>query len=186
MPAEFEVFSRFAMFGKLCTNKACLRDPHSRTTVATEIRTLFRCWQLGDRLLAVNFKDAVHDAILQVMLDSGLTGMRMDSGAAGMRKLREELYIITAGPDSLRRFVVDLAVWEWTKEDFAKLWERTHSHDFAERSVKDAWVEFLKDLGVRLGEVPAQERKGRPPYEEMDCRYHEHVAAGKPCYKTLI
>ncbi|KAK3675074.1 hypothetical protein LTR78_005008 [Recurvomyces mirabilis] len=48
-------------------------------------------------------------------------------------------------------------------------------------------IQFYKDLALRSAKVQCGGLKsGKAPIEEDDCEYHEHVAAGTPCYKTMF
>lgn len=51
---------------------------------------------------------------------------------------------------------------------------------------KEAWVKFFEDLAIRQHGLTKAECEGKAPHELGSCRYHEHVAAGKPCYKALL
>ncbi|KAK5119280.1 hypothetical protein LTR85_007636 [Meristemomyces frigidus] len=165
--AHFELFARFVYFGKIYAAKAKADsedDEAHATRVGVEAHVLFDCWIMGDRLMAVSFKDAVHDAITQLIRDERLIPV----------DFQNSVYPKTAGPNSLRRLLVDVAVWGWAK-------------DILPACEMDAsWMEFFRDVAVRGQEANKAQHTMTAPFMKHGCVYHEHVAAGKPCYTGLF
>ncbi|KAK4547893.1 hypothetical protein LTR36_010612 [Oleoguttula mirabilis] len=164
-PVHFGLFAHFVYFGKIYSAqmKPEGEGREARGTRATaELDMLHACWLMGDRLMAVAFKDAVVDTFIQTCTDDRRTPTSM----------HEAVYAGTAGPNGLRSLLVDYAVWKWKKGAIA------------EREVDELWVEFFRDFAIRICEVTEEEREGPAPYHQYDCRYHEHAAASKPCYRS--
>ncbi|KAK4555567.1 hypothetical protein LTR86_007320 [Recurvomyces mirabilis] len=126
-----------------------------------EYENLCDYWLLGDVYMATSFQDAVMDGLITVV--QSLMDRRQLLPA-----LHDLAYTRTAGANALRRLSVDIVAWnlDKIKSDFP--------------------IEFYKDLALRSVKVQCGGLKsGKAPFEEEGCEYHEHVAAGTDCYKTM-
>lgn len=152
----FRVFHRFVYTGKIFSEDEILPDLERDDT---EWELLARCWVLGEKLQAGDFKDAIADAVVE---------KHMAERRAPLI-IHRIVYAGSASANPFRSLMVDLAVCGWSQSDMciSKLGEE----------VLDA---FYFDVAVALkGGL-----KDMPSFEgKKTCKYHEHVAAGTACYK---
>ncbi|KAK5136830.1 hypothetical protein LTR08_001752 [Meristemomyces frigidus] len=110
VPARFEIFPRFVYFGKIYSahhGQGAAEDEDEKALhVGAEITRLCECWILGDKLASIAFQDATLDALAQLIHEEAMVP----------RNAHETVYQHTAGPNSLRRLLVDMAVCSWSSE----------------------------------------------------------------------
>ena len=157
-PEHFQLFLWFIYTRSIFSTKSGDKElDHDR-----EWARLVDSWLLGHYLQAADFKDAVIDAIIQKVLQSG-DWVR--------QRMYQAVYARTDDRSPLRRLVVDIAVWRWNTK-FLKA-QRNHAD----------WSDFFFDLAI------AQSKKSnhkQPLYEIDSCEYHEHRNNNTPCYKTKM
>lgn len=161
IPEIFTIFARFTYYGKICSRLEGDKTSEKNDNEWTRLR---KCWVLGDKLASTNFKDAVCDAMCEKMKIEE----RFPTG------VHERLYPSSATPTCARRLIVDIATYKWG------------STTIGDRTMHESWNEFFRDLAVNLRTVSEQQRKSTPPFDNPECKYHEHVAAKTPCYKTMF
>ena len=88
-------------------------------------------------------------------------------------KMHQRIYPASVADNSLRRLAVDIAVWKFDSATFKELGQ-------------GLWDKLFVDLAMRLHELSNKGSKGPAPFLVHNCHYHEHVAAKKPCYKTMF
>jgi hypothetical protein len=124
-------------------------------------------WIFGEERLSTSFKDAVVDAMIaKVVSGEGVPTSHVPT-----------VYHYSAATSSIRRLLVDVSVWAVNPGRLGSIEKPSHP----------AAIEYLYDLAVALDKIKVTGRKGKLPYEADDtCAYHEHVAAGNPCYTTMF
>lgn len=113
-------------------------------------------------LLSTSFKDAVVDAMV-TKLNYGIP-----------RHLHLVFYTGSNSQSMARKLAVDVIVWKCPAGYFNK------------EHFGDASEEFRWDLLSRLGKVKDTGKGVTVPWTAGGCTYHDHVAAGLPCYKELF
>lgn len=119
----------------------------------------------GQKILSTTFKDAVVDAALDKINVEEMFPTRLAS----------RVYPVSESSSTIRKLVVDIAVWKYEPGDLEKH-PQSKSH-----------CRFFVDVAVATTE--RYERKLKDPFytKKIDaCKYHEHVAKGTPCWKTLF
>lgn len=169
----FEIFQQFLYTGSIYTVTAGdnVSDDNADTddeeTLDGEYNRLYRCWMLGEKLSSISFKDAVTDALIP----------KVTSENKHPRDMHHGIYPVSNPESSIRKLLVDIAVWFWNDESMDELSEvRDHP-------------EFYHDV---LRTLHRHRRAGvggldQAPFRlDNTCDYHEHVVAGQPCYKTMF
>lgn len=168
-PDVFYIFALFIHHGKIFSTRAddveVYPDGSRRDR---EWARLARAWVLGDKLQATAFKDAVADAICD----------KMALDRKWPITLHQIIYAAsTAMARRIRRLCVDIAVTKWDA--------RTLQSTLRD----DAWAEFFEEVAMRLMVMRARKSEGLKEseidFERPACLYHEHVAEGKACWKTM-
>lgn len=168
-PNIFSIFALFVHCGKIFSARAndvnVYPDGSRRDR---EWARLARAWVLGDKLQATAFKDAVADAICDKMVLDQRWPIT----------LHQIIYAeSTPMARRIRRLCVDIAVTKWNA--------RTLQGTLRD----DAWAEFFEDVAMRLMVMRARKHEGleesRSNFDQPGCLYHEHVAEGKACWKTM-
>lgn len=168
----FEVFARFLYTGSIFTAKE--RDPDDAfedgESGDEEYVLIFRCWLVGETLVSTTFKDAVTDALISKIVCSDWHPTGLD----------EHFYPASKDTSTIRKLLIDIARWYWKEEDHVEFLKRK-----ADR------LDFYDALLLAYRDAFAAGKSGGPgksaPFEEEDvCVYHEHVAEGTPCYKTMF
>lgn len=160
-PEHFELSYHFLYTGRIYS-KSAEQDPHG---VAAEEVLLAYLWTLGDKLNSSSFMDAI--------LDTMISGMESDKSCP--MTLHEIIYPDSARASCMKRFLVDVAAWEWSENAVAEA-----AQD------KDTPREFFRDFASALHKFAKSGRQGVAPYKGSTCCYHEHVVQGKPCYRTMF
>lgn len=110
--------------------------------------------------------DAVVDAVVSKMKEERRYSLNVD----------RTIYAHGVKTSGMRTLLVDIAVWVWTDDPIEKLLASA-----GDRS------EFVRDIAASLFKIRGSGRQGVAPFAVSDTRvYHDHVAEGKPCYKTLF
>lgn len=120
-PEDFTHFLRFAYYGKLYTSPAKRADESREAwfpNFAKEFFTLLFGWFLGDLLGAVDFKDALLDAIADLMVQEQTYPCNLPC----------EVYQETAGNNGLRLLAVDVAIWDWEQMSLRTVRGRRKKH----------------------------------------------------------
>lgn len=162
----FNIFVRFVHTGRVyCAEEGDVSEKNG-VSRDQEWSRLTKSWLLGDKLGSTSFKDAIIDALIEKILTVRFTPTWLHATVY--------MYLGTASNSGLRRLGVDVAVWKWSHQDMCEAETGT-------------WHQFFKDVAIRFQGLSEADRKGLPPFcGPASCKYHEHVAADKPCYKTLF
>jgi hypothetical protein len=112
------------------------------------------CWAIGERLLAVSFKDIVVDALVNKREEDQTTPLGMHT----------DIYPKSRTQSGICKFLVDIAVEFWDTEDFV---------------FEPETAQFFFDVAVAC-------KEGDHTFHTESCHYHEHIAEGNPCYKTMF
>jgi len=162
-PELFELFYHFLYTGQIFSAE----EGDGRAVCGdTEFQRLIRAWLLGDQLASTSFKDALSDALL----------LKLHSDGRSPLGLQVELYPNSTGPSGMRRLLVDLAAGYWPVDVMEQRIEKR----------KEMYpADFLYDLAVVLMRARSPQKEKQLPATPT-CEYHDHVAKGKPCYKTLF
>ena len=160
-PALFKLFVAFVYTGKIYFQHQPESQPED---TCEEWHICARAWVLGDKYQATSFKDAIVDALLEKIEAE-------DKVPIGMHRV---IYANTATASPMRKILVDIAVYEW------------HDGRVEDLTRSEAWNDFFTDLAVKLHSL-RHAALGTAPYKSgSGCLYHEHEAAGKPCYKKMF
>lgn len=158
-PEAFQLFYDFINYGTVQfeTSECQEEDDWSVVTEA---------WLLGDFLASTSFKDAVVDAMTDILHETSDPPVSMC----------QQIFRSTNLPVGMRKLLVDLAVWTWSAETLAK------------QPVDPACLDSFRDVAVAAVD---KDRKCLGdwdlPYKRDDigCRYHDH-GSDSPCYKTMF
>lgn len=162
----FDIFQHFIYTGSVFS--AHRDDATEDASWDDEYIRFERCWELGEKLMSTNFKDAIVDALI----DKITSEEQYPTGLQGVvyRSLRKD--------SAIRKLFVDISIWGWD-HDTMKALQREEDNN----------AEFLCDLAIKLHKLHTlgPDEGGSAPYlEDNTCVYHEHVAEDKPCYKTMF
>lgn len=92
------------------------------------------------------------------------------SGRFHPTSLHRAIYPASNPSSAIRKLLIDIVLWAWNKEDHGD-----------EQECKD-YPEFVIDVRNAL-----PDKRQTNLYEEQDtCKYHEDVAEGTPCYRTMF
>lgn len=138
-----------------------------------ELGRCMRIYKMADYLQDPNFKDAIVDAIIEIMAE--LHSTRAEDRLFLTHDCVRFLYNYSAKTSPIRKLIVDWAVKVLDHSDFEA------ARKFGEQDA------FISDVSKALGPVVLGQKtlaQCPDPFEmEMRCRYHEHTVVGKPCYK---
>ncbi|KAI5358143.1 Putative SKP1/BTB/POZ domain superfamily protein [Septoria linicola] len=135
---------------------------------ADEPVRLVKAWALGDKLLDIDFKDAVMDALINRMRS-------ISPAFAGYRRLNAFIYSITPDKSAPRRLMTDIFAHEgnanWT-DDPSCLPEDPYTADFLRDLAKEQYR--LRQRLVGSSQVSGED--SGPLYRSLEatCRYHDH------------
>ncbi|KAK5124701.1 hypothetical protein LTR85_001414 [Meristemomyces frigidus] len=166
-PEVFEIFYHFVHTGQIFSSKDndFTHDKNGETTSKDlEWGRLCGSWLLGNKLLSTSFKDAVVDALTSKMAQEERWPLSMYT----------KVYPGSCASSQIRRLLVDVVVWTWTIGIISKGLE-----------IK-GFPDFLFDVAIALDQTKVNGRQGKAPFESESCQYHEHVAEGKACYRTMF
>lgn len=173
-PEAFEMFGLFLRHGKIFCSAEDVKDLLEGQTVAAirgpqgrlEQGRLREAWCLGQALFSTSFKDAILDAYFELHKRS----------YSSPRPYEAWVYERTASASGLRKFVVDVGVWYDSGHFINSLGALTTPRQyFIDLAV--AFHDRLKGKGPETNPLAAN---------TPSCRYHEHVAESKPCWRTLF
>ncbi|KAK3675075.1 kti12, chromatin associated [Recurvomyces mirabilis] len=166
-PAAFEAFARFAYHGYIfpvisavTTSYIASDNQPGRDAFCNEVDFLASCWILGDKLLATEFKDAALDALVDPLNKA----CRVPAGVHG------RVYTSTAGPNGLRRLLVDVAVYKWPNDILLE-----------DRAGQRYW-ELFRNVAARYKELGGTVIEGNGPIYDGGCWYHDH--GDGECYRS--
>ncbi|KAH6663238.1 hypothetical protein B0J14DRAFT_644938 [Halenospora varia] len=188
-PENFATFLAWVYTGDIDSSatvpKATAEDTEAKL-VETQIRFeyLLGCYILGNFLQADSFKNAIIDKVLQDYKTAP-----GDGGHAlfyGYPHIISKLYCNTSPKDPLRKFLVDLYMWECDPETFtegmATLSNDVHFREFGFELLGAAWIAtkeshnlLLHAHGIAWG--PNLRPPTGPPGHKGSCRYHVHSDA---------
>lgn len=162
-PELFNIFANFVYTGYIRSRKP--NDIILDRNFDCEWDRLGTMWVLGEKLQAAEFKDAVVDALVE----------KLRAGSKHPATMHQTVYPGGAGPSGMRRLLVDIAAWTWSKTQL----------ESTER--KEEWVGFFFDLAVKLQTLVGARRPIAPWKTDSgpECLYHDHESE-KACYKTLF
>ena len=163
--AYFEVFFHFVNTGSIFSVREgdeC-KDEGGKDC-DKEWARLIKCWILGQKLLSLTFKDAIVDAIVAKM-----------QGHEHCNDLYTSPFKYNTPSTVLRKLLADIVVYMWPDEEFEEQSENMSKYP-----------EHLMDVAKALHKVKLTGYPTTKPWGKDDCTYHEHVASGKPCYKTMF
>lgn len=158
--ADFQIFHDFVNTSKVHFTISSDHEEQDWTRIA-------KIWLLGDFLESVSFKDAVVDAMLAAMRRTSKIPVTMYQPVFGG----------TAFPSSMRRLLVDIAVFSWFPDALSN------------QPSDPKYVDFFKDVAVieRQRNLNSSQSSNAAPYDlpNVKCHYHDH-GSGSPCYKTMF
>jgi hypothetical protein len=167
----FHIYVKWLYSGRFYAVKEGDKDINKRTgsRMDRELKRWSRCYELGNFLQDVDFKDAMIDVMIE----------RMKEGNSGYRTRIAETLYTNSGPDSAHRiFAVDIVINLWHDEDLIADYLCHKSHP----------VEYLNDLIVAMATYLRDGIPNEAPAEffqtDSHCSYHEHTGLHKPCYRT--
>ncbi|KAK5745690.1 hypothetical protein LTR17_001190 [Elasticomyces elasticus] len=162
-PEEFEIFYHFVNEGLIFSSKDSDRGADGKRDA--EWSRLTKCWMLGQKLLSTTFKDAILDAIT-AKLQLGRHPTSLYQGP----------YRDSSPSAAFKKLLTDIVVYLWKDEEIDR------------RDGLLLYPEFLFDIAKALSKVKVKGHPVSPPWniDGNECYYHEHVADGTPCYKTLF
>ena len=126
---------------------------------------LVDAWALGNYLQAIDFKDAIVDAIIQKV---------NRSGPLVPQTMHQIVYPKSLSGTLIRRLTVDIAAYRWDTR-YLKL-----------QKIDTDWSDFFLDLSVVLSDMRLAGSTSKPQFETNPCAYHEHRIRNTPCYKTKV
>ena len=160
-PHVFKIFSRFIYCNAIFSAIDSVSDEQP---VDMEWQLLADAWVIGDYLEAMDFKDAIVDAMIEKVLDTP-QGRRPQHG------MHQIIYPMSQRKSPIRKLITDIAAHTWSAS-FVK-----------ERSNQPEWSDFFKDIAMARFSI---NEKSTPQYITDPCYYHEHRLKGDPCYRTRI
>jgi hypothetical protein len=173
---SFAVYAKFLLTGFLFIRP----DDQTSATFGTQeglyiskdVTVCMRLLELAKFLQALDFQDAIVDAMMDIIVE-----LRATNGRFGMSYDRiHGIYKVSAANSPIRRFVVDLCLHAWNGEGYTML-------DF-----KHYGAEFLYDFIKAAAPYITSNRDAQKMPDPVDlsesCKYHIHTLHGEPCYKT--
>lgn len=154
-PKTFDLFYWFLYTGKIFSERDCLDKTREGTD--EEKNRLGAAWTLGEKLQFSDLKDAVIDILIQRLNVSIPTSWH------------KMVYATAPASSPMKGLVVDIAVWLWRPEVFAK--------QVASPETAQFYIDVAAALAGRLRDEPVA-----APFAIPSCHYHEHIANGGPCY----
>lgn len=136
------------------------------TTVSQTIAFMdstFAAWDLGDRMLCTSLRDAVVDRFIGTVSSWSPRGVLLWMKA----------YAKANSSRGLKRLLVDVALWNW------------RSSDFQRAQYLLPLSPLLVETVLRARTISPAELKGKRPWVDAGCKYHDH-GDDKPCYKTMF
>jgi hypothetical protein len=166
----FPIYAKWLYSGRFYAVKENDEVRH-KSTGTIETREFTRwddCYERGNFLQDVDFKDAMIDVMIEHMIDDNMLHL----------SLPDNIYK-NSGPDSAhRKFAVDTVIHLWGEELLVAkyLFRKLHP------------VGYLNDLIVAMAEHlrEGMEKKSIAKFfrDKDPCDYHVHIRLNKPCYKT--
>ena len=167
-PDAFEIFFCFIYTGRIfCTwdddFQVSNKFPGANGT-DVEWQRLQNAWLIGDKLRSTSFKDAIVDAMIPKVMDTGASPVEM----------HQHLYPKSSAASPIRKLLVDIAICGWSGDTMQT------------RKQISASTTFFFDVAVAMDKIKVSGRQKEAPYsKENTCSYHEH-GEHNPCYKTMF
>lgn len=169
-PNAFEMFCAFLYTGQLFIMKPDDRCSQDATEAGgryetKELERMVMIWILAEKLMSVSLKDAVVDMLVAFLVDE----------ADYPTEMHVAVYPISSAKSAIRKLLVDIGIWSFG------------SGAIGEYGYDAGSAKYLFDMIVAKEELKDCIHHSQAPWQRGDiCRYHEHVAEGKPCYKTMF
>lgn len=159
---DFAVYAKFLYTGLLFTKEANV----------AELARCLHLYKVANHLEAMDFRDAIVDALIETILD-----FRALKGQCRFTATQiTTIYAMTEEGSPLRKFAQNLCLQSKGPQGFEK------------KRLKNFPVEFQLDLLTAAAPFITSSTKSTDMPDPLDldksCRYHEHTALGTPCYKT--
>lgn len=159
----FRIYAKWLDGGNIYINDERLIEETDMVT-DQELRTVFECYRLSSILEDDDFKDAMLDAMISIIVNENAT----------LKDIPRVVYNSTESASPHRQFVVDYVAHTWPRWCFEEISEETYSSRFL--------LDLLTAMGSRL--------RGVTPVDADDffqdvntCKWHEHTKKKAPCYK---
>ena len=176
---SFAIYVRFIFTGFLFIRT--YDQPHTNNQDSSK-ETVFGCatmdecliaLKLADFLQALDFRDAILDAMMEVIAEIRVvSGYRFSFTETALRII----YDHSAVNSPMRSFTANLCLHAWGCESYA-------TYAFAEYPLP-----FFSDLLKAAGPFLTSDKKAWEMSDPIDpansCKYHEHTMRGEPCYKA--
>jgi hypothetical protein len=166
-PMHFDVFFQWTYERSIFTSDETIFTSGELgfSVQSAEWDLLAKAWTLGNYLQAMDFKDAIVDALVDKVAGTVVRGAN--------QTMHSIIYPNSTPDDGIRELVVDIAASRWTEPYMKTLVADAASTEF----FRDLSIAAVKRRGIRTaGE----------PWERGTCKYHEHVGVNKPCYRTRV
>jgi hypothetical protein len=159
---DFTVYAKFLYTGLLFTKEANV----------AELARCLHLYKVANHLEAMDFRDAIVDALIETILD-----FRALKGQCRFTAVHiTTIYSLTEEGSPLRRFAQNLCLQSKGPQGFEK------------KRLKDFPVDFQLDLLTAAAPFITSSTKSTDMPDPLDldksCKYHEHTSLGTPCYKT--
>lgn len=159
---DFNVYAKFLYTSLLFTKEANV----------AELARCFHLYKVENHLEAMDFRDAIVDALIETILDFRALKGQCRFTAAHITTI----YAMTEEGSPLRRFAQNLCLQTKGLQGFEK------------KRLKDFSVDFQLDLLTAAAPYITSCTKSAdmpdPLVLEKSCKYHEHTALSTACYKT--
>lgn len=158
---DFTVYAKFLYTGLLFTKEANV----------AELARCLHLYKVANHLEAMDFRDAIVDALIETILDFRALKGQCRFTAAHITTI----YAMTDEGSPLRKFAQNLCLQSKGPQGFEK------------KRLKDFPVEFQLDLLTAAAPFITSSTKSTDMPDPLDpdqsCKYHEHTALGTPCYR---
>lgn len=160
-PENFKLFCDFLYTGRIFMAR---EGDRSGDTDEEFIRTQ-SAWLMAQKLLSTSFKDALVDTLIAKCVEEKFYP----------NSLHRAVYASGSSKSGMRKLLVDFHIWGTGAKRIEKVGFELES------------AEFYYDIAVARNKRKSAAKIADAPFKEEDtCRYHEHVAEGKPCYETMF
>jgi hypothetical protein len=163
-PDNFIVYAEWLYTGRMCT--IAPGDYDLMLGAIKERATLSGCYALGSFLQDSDFRDAVIDALVDMVVCNNFT----------YTVPAKVVYDISSSKSPHRKLAVDFVVHCWSTDRFITILYGGHP------------AEYLTDLVVATGSKLRETVSIQSVQDFFAgvnlCQYHEHTVNNTPCYKT--
>lgn len=158
---DFAVYAKFLYTGLLFTKEANV----------AELTHYLHLYKVAKHLEAMDFQDAIVDALIENILEFRALRGQCRFTAAQITAI----YAMTEEGSHVRKFAQNSCLQSKGPQGFEK------------KRMKDFPVEFQLDLLTAAAPFITSSAKSTDMRDPLDlsksCKYHEHTAIGKPCYR---